>query len=451
MPFYISTQRSGDPYRVDVYRIGWYGGTGGRLMTSMAETGQAQGYFDSTNEVLAACTTCIFDPATRLLNANWQPSFSLTIPQNWVTGLYVAKLTTREGKQAYVHFTVTGNYSADYLATMPDLTTDAYNDWGGYSLYHGPDQQFDSRAFKVSMNRPALGWRFTFATLVDAIRWFERNGYNMSYTSNLEISEHPTTVFTHRAYISVGHDEYWTLTMRNTIEKARDSGIGLAFLGANAAGWNVRLEPDNHRDTDRTVVCYKSLGFDPLYGKDNADVTVEWRKAPLLRPENALIGEMYADWTWPPRGWPWYPSYSTADDPLELMSDTGLRSGVSYGCNVVGYEWDSVVNNGATPPGLHTLAISPTVAASGYLGRSETVYYIAQSGALVFASGSIYFAYALDNLHFWDVPYPQNFPSYNTCLGTSSSAAIPGIQILMEHVMLALPFNHHLKRPHNAI
>jgi hypothetical protein len=449
--FYISTQHSGDPYRVDVYRIGWYGGTGGRLLTSLAEMGQAQGYYDSTNLALVACKSCIFDWATHLLTANWQPSFSLSIPPTWVTGLYVAKLTTAEGKEAYVHFTVTGNYAADYLATMPDLTTDAYNDWGGYSLYHGPNQLLGSRAFNVSMNRPAQGWRFTLSTLLDAIRWFERNGYDMSYTSNLEISEHPSAVFTHRAYISIGHDEYWTLTMRNSIEKARDSGIGLAFLGADAAYWNVRLEPDNHGEPDRTVVCYKSAVLDPLYGKDNADVTVEWRQAPLLRPENALIGEMYASWTLPPRGWPWYPSYSAADDPLELMSDTGLRPGVSYGCNVVGYEWDHVFYNGATPPGLHTLAISPTVSALGNASWSETVYYVARSGALVFASGSIYFAYALDDLHLWDVPNPQGFPSYYTCLATSRSAAIPGIQILMAHVMFALLFNHHLKPPHSVI
>jgi hypothetical protein len=297
------------------------------------------------------------------------------------------------------------------------------------------------------MNRPALGWRFDLSPVVDAIRWFERNGYDISYTSNLEISEHPNIMKTHRAYISMGHDEYWSLTMRNTVEQARNSGIGLAFLGADAAYWNIRLEPDSQGEPDRTVVCYKSAVLDPLYGRDNADVTVEWRQAPLLRPENALIGEMYANWTYPPTGWSWYPRYSTADDPLGLMSDTDLRSGVSYGCNVVGYEWDHVFYNGATPLGLHILAISPTVSASGSASWSETVYYIARSGALVFASGSIYFAYALDDLHLWDVPNPQGFPFNYTCLATKRSAAIPGVQTLMAHVMLALLFNHHLKPP----
>jgi hypothetical protein len=447
--FYVSTQQPRDPYTVDIYRIGWYGGAGGRLLLSMGEVGEAQGYFNWAGEALVACRTCTFDYVTHLLDTNWQPSFSLTVLPNWVTGLYVAKLTTREGREAYIHFTVTGNQYATYLATIPDLTTEAYDDWGGYSLYHGPDQKFGDRALMVSLNRPALGWRFAYgaglSTVLDAIRWFERNGYNMSYTSNVEISEHPAVIFSHRAYISLGHDEYWTLTMRNWVEQARDSGIGLAFLGANAAYWNVRLQPDSRSHADRIIVCYKSAVLDPFYGKDNADVTVEWRSAPLLRPENALIGEMYASWNYPPRGFPWYPSYATRADPLGLMSGTGLRSGIGYGCNIVGYEWDQVIDNGATPPGLHILAASPTITFNGYFGESDTVYYIAKSGAFVFASGSIYFAYALDNLHLWDVLNP---PSYDPCLTTARSAVILGVQILMARVMYQLPLDH--RAPHRG-
>jgi hypothetical protein len=420
-------------------------------MATMRENGQAQGYFDWYREVLVGCTSCRRDPATHLLDANWKPSFSLAVLPDWVTGLYVAKLTTPKGKEAYVHFTVMGSPSSDYLATMPDLTTEAYNDWGGYSLYHGPDQQLGSRAFKVSFNRPALGWRFGdgagFTQVLDAIRWFERSGYDVSYTSNLEASEHPAIFSTHRAYISVGHDEYWTLTMRNEAERARDTGIGLAFLGANPAYWNVRLERDAGGHADRTVVCYKSAQLDPLFGKDNGNVTVEWRQPPLSRPENALVGVMYAGWVIPPKAWPWYP---LGHDKLDLLTGTGLRAGVGYGCNVVGYEWDTVFNNGATPPGLQTLAISPTVSQEGYGSQSVTAYYVARSGAFVFASGSIYFSYALDDLHIWDLPH---LPAYDACLTTSRSAAVPGIQILMARVMRELLIDHRARRaglPHDA-
>jgi hypothetical protein len=151
---------------------------------------------------------------------------------------------------------------------------------------------------------------------------------------------------------------------------------------------------------------------------------------------------MYANWNYPPRGFPWHPSYTASTDPLRLMSGTGLLRGASYGCNVVGYEWDQVVSNGATPTGLNILSVSPTVTFNGYYGQSNTVYYIAKSGAFVFASGSIYFAYALDNLHIWDV---QNPPSYDQCLSTGRSGAIAGIQTLMVHVMFQLPLDHHAR------
>ncbi len=309
LTFYVSTQVASDPYSVAIYRLGWYNGAGGRLMTSLRETGQAQGYYDWAALKLVGCASCHFDPATKLLDAGWKPSFQIPIPATWTTGLYVAKLTTSANMQAYVHFTVTGNPHADYVATMPDNTTEAYNDWGGYSLYHGPDGKLATRAYKVSLNRPALGWRFGYGAglsqVIDAIRWLERSGYDLSYLSTVDLHEHPGVLLTHRAYLSLGHDEYWSSAMRDGVEQARDAGIGLAFFGANAVYWNVRYEPDRAGVADRVIVCYKDARLDPLTGRDNAHVTVEWRQPPLNRPENALVGIMYTDWTYPPTGWRW--------------------------------------------------------------------------------------------------------------------------------------------------
>jgi len=438
LTFYISVQVPQDAYTVDIYRLGWYGGAGGRLMQSLSETGQAQGYYNWAATTLVDCATCTFDPATRMVDAGWKPSFQLTIPSDWTTGLYVAKLTTSEGMQAYIHFTITGDPRSTYVATMPDTTTAAYNDWGGYSLYHGPDALLSSRAFKVSLNRPALGWRFGYGAglsqVIDAIRWLERNGYDVSYLSTVDLHERPEQLLTHRAYLSLGHDEYWSAAMRNGVEYARDTGVGLAFFGANAAYWNIRFEADHVGNADRVIACYKSALLDPLYGKDNTHVTVEWRQAPLSRPENALIGVMYTNSTIPPNAWPWTVA-PTASSPL--LAGTGLRPGASYGCNVVGYEWDRIWNNGATPRGLHVLGASYTVGQDGGVGasHSETTYYVARSGAFVFASGSIYWSYALDDLHIWDVPRIYN---HRDCLLTSASAAIPAIQALMRNVMTQL-------------
>lgn len=457
LTFYVSTQIPQDPYTAAIYRLGWYRGAGGRLMTTLSETGQAQGYFSWSTEQLTGCVSCIFDPATKLLDANWKPSFQLTIPATWTTGLYLVKLATSANMQAYIHFTVTGNPHATYLATMPDNTVEAYNDWGGYSLYYGPDQRLATRAFKVSLNRPSRGRQFGtgagISEVMDAIRWLERNNYDVSYVSTVDLHERPSLLLTHRAYLSLGHDEYWSLPMRNGVEQARDAGIGLAFFGANAAYWNIRFEPDHAGIADRTIVCYKSARLDPLYGVNNANVTVEWRQAPLNRPENALVGIMYTDWTYPPLGWRWTLA-SNAASPL--LANTGLRPGASYGCNIVGYEFDHIFYNGQTPPGLHVLGESFAQGIDSGVSVSQTTYYVARSGALVFASGSIYWSYALDGLKFWDVPHVP--ATLTPCLGTSASDPVPGIQQFMANVMAQLVVNqnahqqltHHRWRPASA-
>lgn len=441
LTFYISVQYPHDSYTVDIYRLGWYGGAGGRLMRSFSAIGQNQGYYDWAAFTIDNCPTCTIDPATHMVDAGWKPSFQVTIPANWVSGLYVAKLTTSGGKQAYVHFTVTGDPHSTYIATMPDNTTEAYNDWGGYSLYHGPDQRLATRAFKVSLNRPALGWRFGYGAgltqVIDAIRWLERNGYDVSYISTVDLHEHPEQLLTHRAYLSLGHDEYWSAAMRDGVEFARDSGVGLAFFGANAAYWNIRFEADRAGHLDRVIVCYKSAILDPLYGKDNAHVTVEWRQAPLNRPENALVGVMYADYVVPPLSWAWTVAPGAGSSPL--LANTGLKPGASYGCNLVGYEFDHIYNNGQSPSGIQVLGQSYTDGLDYGPDISQTTYYVARSGAFVFASGSIYWEYALDALHIWDVP---NVYNDFDCLLTSRSAPIPGIQTLMQHVMQELVESH---------
>ncbi len=158
-------------------------------------------------------------------------------------------------------------------------------------------------------------------------------------------------------------------------------------------------------------------------------MTAQWRDPVLDRPENALIGIMYSNNTQALRGFPWKVSPQAASSPL--LAGTGLQPGQQYGCDLVGNEWDHVFDNGDTPPGLQVLAHSPT---TSYLNQSdygETTYYIAPSGALVFASGSIYWMSGLDAYRFTvDQPCIHQNP------------VVPGMQKLMEHVMAALIVRH---------
>jgi hypothetical protein len=441
LTFYVSTLKENTQYEIDIYRLGWYGGKGGRLMFSTHQIGQAQGYYNQFNQQLVNCPTCLFDIPTGLIEADWHPSYHLQIPSFWMTGVYLAKFTDAGDAQTYVPFDVRGNPSATYVAVTPDTTYAAYNDWGGYSLYTTPSRSVSTNSelaslghgVKVSFDRPyeeAAGSGQVLNLEADAIHWLEREGYDLSYISDVDVHEDPTQLLHHRAYISLGHDEYWTKEMRDGVEQARDHGIGLAFLGANAGYWQMRFEPDSTGSPNRTIVCYKvstvlgTLAHDPLYGDDNTRVTAEWRDPLLARPENALVGIMFSNFTSQQRGFPWKVS-STAHSPL--LAGTGLQPGKSYGCGLVGYEWDRIFNNGATPAGLQVIGTSTTLSESHTSDVSNTTYYIARSGAMVFATGSISWTAALDS---------YRFAVDKTCAGHDS--VVPAMQQLMLKVMAAL-------------
>lgn len=439
LTFYVSVQNDGTPYTINVYRLGWYGRAGARLVYTSSQVGKAQGFYNNRKHILVSCSSCQIDAKTHLIDANWNPSFDLTIPSSWLTGIYEAKFTDADTVQTYLTFAVEGNPQSTYLAVTADTTEAAYNQWGGYSLYAGPDGNFSDRAYKVSLNRPVAGVGTSQGLNyeIDVVRWLERNGYDVSYTSIVDIHEHPEQLLQHRAILFLGHSEYWSAAMRDGAVKARDAGVGLAFLGADDAAWQIRFEAAQDKSPDRTIVCYKAAALDPLKGADKAHVTVNWRNAPISQPENALMGIMYSSLTKGPLGFPWYLGNNVSSS---LLTGTGLQPGQGYGCDIVGYEWDRIFNNGATPAGLVVLGTSPTRSyldseessgstQTGAVGgdTSNTTYYITGSGAMVFAAGTIFWGYALDSFRL--IPHAE-------CEG--NTAPVPGLQKLMANVMAAL-------------
>jgi len=443
LTFYVSTQVDGTLYSIGFYRLGWYGGWGGRLKLLLAnQVGHAQGYYDSHAHRLLNCSSCLTDLKVGLIEANWQPSYTLAVPSDWVTGVYLAKFADANGLQTYVPFDVLGNDHSTYFIVTSDTTFEAYNTWGGLSLYEADSNIFAEnnnlpRGVKVSFDRPyteEFGSGHILVFEADAIRWMEQQGYDVSYMSSVDLHEHPRQLLQHLAYLSIGHDEYWTKEMRDGVEYARDHGVSLGFFGANIAYWQMRFEPDSKGIPDRTIVCYKvqtdhnDLALDPLYGKDDARVTSQWRYPIINRPENALLGVMYSELN-DQSSFPWQVS-PQANSPL--LNGTGLQPGSSYGCGLVGYEWDRVFANGATPAGLHIIGASTAKNNKGQPDVSNTTYYIATSGALVFAAGSIYWTTSLDS-------YRLN--QANAC--SNQNPVVPGIQKLMANVMVTL-VTHHL-------
>ena len=242
------------------------------------------------------------DPVTGLIECHWSKSYTLAVPASWTSGVYLARLTgATSGKQSYVIFVVRDDARPSALLYEASFTTyQAYNFWpggsNGKSLY---DWAPGKRAWKVSFNRPyVLGYSYVAGQSEGAasglgdgeyltnlqpgpystsypispagfeynmVRWLEKNGYDVTYAANIDVHENGNLLLNHNGFISAGHNEYWSMEMRNNVQNALNRGVNLAFFSSNTAYWQIRLEPSAITgDADRTIVCYKNQGADPL-------------------------------------------------------------------------------------------------------------------------------------------------------------------------------------------
>jgi hypothetical protein len=399
--FMISTRTAGIAYTLSIYRLGWYGGQGGQEMLKVPGLkGQAQGYWDPWSKGIAHCPTCEIDAKTGLIDTHWKSSYSLTVPQDWVSGEYLVKLGDERGHEAYIVFVVRDDQrTSDLLVQIPVNTYQAYNNWGGNSLYgpHSDTPYAKDRAVKVSFNRP-LGRRIHrlspafIARDIQAIHFLEKYGYDVTYTTSVDIDSDPGSIQNHRAFVSVGHDEYWTLGMRDGVEKARDQGLNLAFFGGNDIYWQARYEPDREGHPRRVLVVYRFANQDPLASKDPSRTTVRWISPPVNRPQNSLIGMVYGGETTTGKV-PWVVA---ATAPKELLAGTGLKPGDGV-ARLVGPECDVAVNNGHQPPDLVIVAASNIRNLGKQRITCNSTWYQAKSGAYVFYAGTTSWTGCLDS------------------------------------------------------
>src|SRR5262249_8668127 len=152
----------------------------------------------------------------------------------------------------------------------------------------------------------------------------------------------------------------------------------------------VRYEPSADGRDNRVLVCYKAAALDPLNGQDNSRVTVNWRSPPVNRPENAVIGIMWEERVNFVNAFPYV--VKAADHGI--FEGTGAEPGQGW-IEVVGYGYDRVVNNGASPSDLVVLAESPVVNSRGEASTANSIYY--RRGGMVFAAGTIDWAWGLDD------------------------------------------------------
>jgi hypothetical protein len=377
---------AGDPnFHVDVYRMGFYGGVGARrIMPRITLPSLTQ----------SACS--MVDVPTRMVECDWQRSLALQIPTDpsdatvAMSGFYLAKLTTTRGMSSFIPFVVRDDARvAAFMFQASFSTYQAYNTEGGYSFYTAPaDAAFRRAAYKVSFNRPFQvnnGWgagQF-FLWEFNAVRFLEREGYDVVYSTNLDTHTNPQRLLDFRAFLSVGHDEYWTREMYDAKEIARNGKVNLAFLGANTGYWQVRLESDAAGRPNRRMVGYRYWPENDPYN-NTSQATVQWRQ--LNRSEAGLVGVQY--------------DHDPVDGDIHIVNcPRWFCRGTTVGAGsvlpgILGYEVDQV--GPATPPGTTIIARSPYVV-NGQTRLADMTYYTHSSGAGVFASGSMQWNWGLDD------------------------------------------------------
>lgn len=360
---YVST--AAKSWQVSAYRIGYYGGPGGRLVWRSAPQ-------PGVNQPKATV-----ENPTKTWSAPWTPSLTIDTDETWPPGQYLLRLESDNGGATFVPLVIRDDGSrSDILMQSAVTTWQAYNGWGGASIYTGNS----GRADVVSFDRPYtgngsgefLGREFEFI-------WFvERVGYDVSYWTNIDLHERGELALNHRGIIIPGHDEYYTVQMRTNLETARDAGVNLGFFGANNVYRRIRLE-NSPSGSSRKMVNYRDASRDPLNGKNPAEVTTSFREAPNANPESSLIGNYYecnpvsADWV-------------VGDASVWMFEGSGFKNGDRVP-KMVGNEYDRVTQGVPTPANIQVIAHSP-VTCKTLTSWANSTWYSAPSGAGVFSAGT---------------------------------------------------------------
>jgi len=404
--FFITTKDA--TVSIDIFRTGYYGGVGARRIVQL-------GSFPGRAQAIPAP-----DPVTGMIAAtSWTKTTTVTIPSGWVTGVYLAKLTGSSGHQSFIYFVVRNDGGFEKYVFQTSVTTyQAYNLYGGVSLYSNSTNKSVypyAAATKVSFDRPfnpqdSNGAGQFFFYDYPWLRWAESQGYDLTYITNVDTDTNVNPLTNHKAFLSIGHDEYWSKGMRDNVTAAANAGVNLGFFSGNVMYWQIRLESSSLGTPNRVQVGYKSFaessaapGPDPLFcptapcapGTDNTRVTTLWRNWPVSLPEQLLVGVM---------------SESVANEVPYVVQNssswvytgTGLANGSKIN-GIVGYEYDRIFATyvdeitGATitltpQPGLVTLSNSPVGSS-----HSNSTLYTAPSGARVFAGGTIEWSSGLDS------------------------------------------------------
>lgn len=382
LTFHLSADPAG-PVRLELFRFGYYGGLGARKV----------------HEFAALQTATQPDPALgrqRLRDCAWPAAAELVIPRDWLSGVYLGKLTHHTtGAQSYVIFVVRDSRAADFLCQCSDNTWQAYNRWPTqFSLYdNGEHEWWWGGGVSISFNRPYGKYcqAFNDYTLTTGAGefllfesplafWLEREGYDVTYISNLDTHRDPQALLRARGFLSVGHDEYWSIEMFRNVQNAIQSGLSVAFLSGNAVCGRIRYSPDPQGIANRV---FERIG---VYGPPGGTREfIAMNSLPHERPyANELIG---AHSTGPVTGGA---DWTCAAPDHWLFAGTGMQRGDAIP-GIVGWEWHG---DPAPIPGLEIVATGPTFDSPGKPngGTYTATLYPGPHNNIVFNAATIWWS-----------------------------------------------------------
>ena len=401
--FFVST--TSPTLTAKVYRMGYYQGLGARRVATRSN-------------ILGHVQPVPVADEYGTIDCQWAPTFSLTIDRRYPPGQYLIRLENTRGQYRFVPLLVRDDTSkAMYLYLSAVTTWQAYNSWGGFSLYRETNSFGTSvtsnanRAVRVSFNRPYnvkfangaadfIGNEFPLLFLV------ERMGLDLAYWTDIDLDERGHRLVGHRVLLSPGHDEYYSPAMRDAVTAAIEKGVNVAFFGANFSYRKIRFEPD-HNDANRLMVNYRSIA-DPITSTNPSLATVNWSQYPSDQPESAFSGSIYggADGTG---------SLVVVDSTSWLWRGSGLKDGdVLVGA--LGGEFNHYSPQVQNPPTVQIFGHSPVG------GGISDITYAAQPGeGGVFCTGTGYWIYRLSNAPRMNGGWvPMALPGITTALTTAT-------------------------------
>jgi hypothetical protein len=370
--------------RVEALRVGFYRNAGARRVWSGVVHAGAQPAAETSSAAIPGAGGLAH---SRMVVARWHPTGVLDTT-GWPEGEYVLRLDAGKASRLVPLTVRSENARGRVLLVAGAMTWQAYNAWGGRSLYEG-DGSFAGRSYAVSFDRPydEFYGAGRFAAFDESVvQAAEQDGLPLAWATDYDLAEHPQLLRGASEIVIGGHAEYWTAPMWDAVRAAVAKGTNLAVLGANTAYWRVRLA-DPVAGNDRVIVAPKEASLDPLAGSDPSGATARFRDRPHPRREEDLTGMRYDCF---PADAPW----TVTDARWWGYAGTGVRDGQQLP-GLVGPETDRVYPVPGRPRPMTVVGYSRFLCGPGRSTAQTAVYWVAASGAGVFAVGTMRWACAL--------------------------------------------------------